>query len=262
MTTRAIVNYAERETHDGKKHWAEGGTSTPRKNYEEIGHEVQVRDIRTLEKPPTVDQNGFALIRSPTAEVAFRDEASITGAYYDEIVELLKRETGASEVFLFDHTVRRPNSTRGPIARVHVDQTTKAAIKRVHKHMGSRAAELLTKRFQIINVWRPISHTAERDPLALCDYASVQAGDMKETDRIVFGTNEAPGETYSVAHNALHEWFYASDMNIDEAILIKCFDSKDSVARFTPHTAIALRQARQDAPPRESIEVRALLFYN
>lgn len=51
-------------------------------------------------------------------------------------------------------------------------------------------------------------------------------------------------------------------MRADEAILLKCFDSDESIAaRFTPHTAFDDPAAPADRPPRESIEVRALVFF-
>jgi hypothetical protein len=66
-----------------------------------------------------------------------------------------------------------------PAALVHVDQTTQAAINRVHRHLtAADVPELLEKRFQIINLWRPISHAAYDWPLALCDYTSVEPKDL------------------------------------------------------------------------------------
>jgi hypothetical protein len=44
--------------------------------------------------------------------------------------------------------------------------------------------------------------------------------------------------------------------------LLKCFDSNtDGRARFAPHTAFADPTTPPDAPPRESIELRTLVFH-
>jgi hypothetical protein len=53
-------------------------------------------------------------------------------------------------------------------------------------------------------------------------------------------------------------------MRTDEALLLKCFDSRDDgkVARFAPHTAFIDPTAPADAPPRESIELRTYLIFN
>jgi hypothetical protein len=42
--------------------------------------------------------------------------------------------------------------------------------------------------------------------------------------------------------------------------LIKCFDTKEDVARRVPHSAF-VDEAEEDKEARESIEVRALVFY-
>ena len=48
----------------------------------------------------------------------------------------------------------------------------------------------------------------------------------------------------------------------DEAVLIKCYDSmEDGRARFTAHTAFDDPTTPPDAPPRESIEARTLVFF-
>jgi hypothetical protein len=70
------------------------------------------------------------------------------------------------------------------------------------------------------------------------------------------------GETYGVAYNPAHRWYYAPDMQPTEALLLKCFDSKtDGTARFSPHTAFVDPTTPPDAAPRESIELRTLVFH-
>ena len=68
--------------------------------------------------------------------------------------------TGAVRVFIFDHTIRRqpkdertPGAQlRGPVFRVHIDQSYSASTNRVSYHLPDEAEELLKKRYQIINV--------------------------------------------------------------------------------------------------------------
>jgi hypothetical protein len=70
------------------------------------------------------------------------------------------------------------------------------------------------------------------------------------------------GETYAVTYNADHRWFYLSEMTTEEALLVKCFDSKtDGRARFAPHSAFVDPTTPPDAAPRESIELRTLIFH-
>jgi hypothetical protein len=51
-------------------------------------------------------------------------------------------------------------------------------------------------------------------------------------------------------------------MQMDEALLFKTFDSAtDGRARFTIHSSVVDPTAPADAPPRESIETRCLVFF-
>jgi hypothetical protein len=51
-------------------------------------------------------------------------------------------------------------------------------------------------------------------------------------------------------------------MQMDEALLFKTFDSEtDGRARFTIHSSFDDPDAPADAPPRESIETRCLVFF-
>lgn len=177
--------------------------------------------------------------------------------------------TGASKIFIFDHTIRRHNpdnntagttdaALRGPVQRVHIDQSYTAAASRVPFHLPEEAEELSKGRVQIINVWRPITQV-QRDPLAVAEADSVVEEDLVPIGLIYPNRN---GETLSVRYNKGHRWFYKSGLTPEEVLLIKCFDSKtDGRARRVPHTAFVDTTSPASAPTRESIEVRALVFH-
>ena len=57
-------------------------------------------------------------------------------------------------------------------------------------------------------------------------------------------------------------WLYVPDLRPDEAILIKCWDSDPSVARFAPHTGFDDPTTPPGTPPRESIEFRTMAFFD
>ena len=61
---------------------------------------------------------------------------------------------------------------RGPVQRVHIDQSYKAGFDRVRHHLPEEADQLLQGRSQIINVWRPIKPIF-KDPLGVADARSV-----------------------------------------------------------------------------------------
>lgn len=142
--------------------------------------------------------------------------------------------------------------------QVHIDQSYKASLSRVPHHLPEEADELLKGRVQIINVWRPIK-TIERDPLAVADASSVSEEDL--VPRALIYPNRQ-GETLGVKYNNGHRWYYRSGLSPQQVLLIKCFDSKtDGRARRVPHTAFVDPSSASDAPTRESIEIRALVFH-
>jgi hypothetical protein len=70
------------------------------------------------------------------------------------------------------------------------------------------------------------------------------------------------GQTYRLKYSSAHRWFYFPQMRRDEALVFKVFDSaKDGRARFTPHTSFEDPSTPPGAPPRQSIEARALAFF-
>lgn len=232
---------------------------------------VDIENIRGHEDEYDLDSSGFRFMKCPSGFTNFEDDAAIKDAYYKESAAVIKKVTGARRVVLFDHTIRRnrpgvlevSEQTRGPVPRVHVDQTTESATRRVHMHTPSDvASDLLQHRFQIINFWRPINHIAIDYPLALCDYRTIDWETDLTPTTINFATRV--GETFSVKYSSRHKWKYQRGMETDEIVLIKCFDSRmdGKTAILTPHTAFVDPTTPKDAPLRESIELRALVFYD
>ena len=68
------------------------------------------------------------------------------------------------------------------------------------------------------------------------------------------------GGTYNVRHHEAHKWYYLRDMTPEECVLVKCSDTKGGVAKMCLHTAFVDESSSKDAPRRQSIEVRCLVF--
>jgi len=231
------------------------------------------RSVRILNARPIADRldldvEGIAVVRAPTAVRDFWDEAQTLALGHPETAEIVRKATGASRVVVFDHTLRRRAEgvddravglPRQPATRVHVDQTVWSGPNRTREIMGEQAEALLTRRAAIINVWRPIAHVARDWPLALGDARSFQAEDLIPTD-LIFPHRR--GETYGIAHNPGQRWLYIPDLAPDEAILIKCWDSDPSVARFAPHSGFEDPTTPPGTPPRQSIEFRTIAFFD
>ena len=69
------------------------------------------------------------------------------------------------------------------------------------------------------------------------------------------------GETFTVKPNPNHRWYFKYAQRPDEVTLIKCFDTEEGVARRVPHSAFEDPSEVEGREARESIEVRALVFY-
>jgi hypothetical protein len=237
----------------------------PPRNTREETHQVKILDARAVKDGLSLDRQGFVVLRHPTAAADLYDEAEIAHTYYPECERLVQQATGATRVVAFDHIVRnaalmaKDNLIKQPAGRVHNDYTAKSAPQRVRDLMGDEAEELLKHRYAEINVWRPIRGPLLRSPLALCDAQTLSeenlvASDLRYPDRT--------GETYAVTYNPDQRWYYFPQMQADEAVLIRCFDSaRRGPARFSAHGAFDDPQTPADAPPRESIEVRTLVFF-
>ncbi|KAF7760175.1 hypothetical protein Agabi119p4_10851 [Agaricus bisporus var. burnettii] len=232
---------------------------------------VNIENVRGKEHLFKLDEAGFQFYNRPTKFTDFRNDEKVMKEYYLESVDVIKELTGASRVVLFDHTRRLRNpdqvgdtpGSRQPVAQAHVDQTRRSSIARVHRHLPAEdVPELLRHRFQIINLWRPIGNPALEWPLALCDFRSVDPKNDTYPVALVYPDRE--GETMCVKPNDKHEWKYLRGMTPDEIVLIKCFDSVEdgSVSRFTPHTGFEDPTTPKGVPHRESIELRALVFYD
>ncbi|KAJ7653258.1 hypothetical protein DFH06DRAFT_1270177 [Mycena polygramma] len=242
---------------------AKAETGIRDRNFTLESHQVQIHNLRGNESAATLDTAGFQLFKHPAKHTSFANDVEVEKEYYPESIELIKQLTGASRVVLFDHTIRRrrPNeiddspNKRQPVSQTHIDQTNKSAVDRVHRHLpAEEVPELLKHRFQIINLWRPISHPAFDWPLALCDFRSVDPSKDVLPVALVYPDRE--GETFGVKYNPNQKWTYFSGVAPEELVLIKC------VALFTPHTAFSDPATPEGAPPRESIELRALVFYD
>jgi len=243
------------------------GTGLPRRDGNYRFFEVRVHNARPYVDDLSLDKQAFILTNHDTQVRDFYDEAEVRSAYYAEVEALIKRETGASKVVVFDHTVRTADRAverglRTPVQSVHNDYTEKSGPQRVRDLLPPNEAEArLKKRFAEYNVWRNIAH----EPIEMTPLGFVDAQTIAPRDLAVCNLDYADrvGEIYQGVYNADHQWHYFPAMTRDEAILIKCYDSeKDGRARFSLHSAFDDPTSPANAKPRQSIEVRTFAFWD
>jgi|RhiMethySRZTD1v2_1073278.scaffolds.fasta_scaffold15139_2 hypothetical protein len=265
---RAELNYLAPGTRRPRTYTYDPPAGTPRSTVVNEPRNLFIADARPILREVSLDRHGFALVRRESGVGDFYNEQEVRSVYYPEAEHVLKEATGADRVFSFDHTVRRrvpggedrrADQPRQPVPRVHVDHTEASGPQRVRDLLPEEAGDLLRGRVQIVNIWRPIRGPLLDTPLAVCDAATVKPEQLVASDLVY---PNRVGETYSVTYDPAHRWFYVPRMRADEALLLKCYDSRtDGRARFAPHSAFTDPTTPADAPPRESIEIRALVFH-
>lgn len=226
-------------------------------------HDTMIHDMRPLSADLSLDLQGFELVTAPSAVRDFHDETEVRRTYYREIEDLVRASTGASKVLTFDHTLRIDSTRQGrkPVRTVHNDYTVRSGPQRVRDLLEpDEASRRLNARFAVINAWRPINNPVLTAPLAIADARSVAPAHFVATDLVY---SDRVGEIYDVAHHREHAWYYAPRMLPTEVLLIKTYDrATDGRARFTAHTAFDDPKAPAGAAPRQSIEVRMLVFFD
>lgn len=249
---------------------------------------LPVHDIRGHEPDYTLDKNGFCIFQHESAEKSFVDNDIIRAVYYPELESLLKRQfPDSTQIILLPHIVRsaprktdfsgptdsawnKPDRGQAPAPRVHIDFTRRGTHLVLVQASGEKEASCITgsgRRHVVLSIWRPIK-TVKRDPLGVCDARTVVDGDLvplrrvypdgKEGENIVVkahGSGEEAGE-------CKHKWYWLSNQRPDEVLMIKIFDSEDAEGRVTrtPHASFEI-ECDEGEPPRESIEMRAVICY-
>lgn len=216
----------------------------------------------------TLDGVGFAMTAGeyPTSFGSFEDPEAVRADYYREMEAVVVAKTGAARAIVFDHNVRHaPRGAAGeaigkPARIAHNDYTDWSAPQRVRDLLGEKAAaEVFKRRYNFINLWRPLLEPLRDAPLAVCDARSVAAGDLVVSDLIY---PDRRGEVFQMFHGPDHRWYYFPEMCRDDLLFIKCFDSMtDGRARCSAHTAFDDPTTPPGSPPRYSIEVRTLVMW-
>jgi hypothetical protein len=249
-------------------------TGTPRENCRYEQRVIDIHDCRPTVDRLSVDRQGFELREAPTRVADFFDDAQVTRSYYPEIAELARLVAGSTRAYVFDHLVRKREPSRPLMSfgersrgarpdaagRVHNDYTELSGRRRLSMVLNDAHAEAAVTRFGILTLWRSITPYPVLDtPLAVCDAGSVAAGDLVAGE---IRYRDRTGEIYLVTHSPDHRWWYVPDMERNDVLVFKQYDSATGVARFTPHAAFDHPDAPAGALPRQSIEVRCLVTYD
>ena len=100
-------------------------------------HKVVIHNGRLHGAEFELERQGFRFVRHDTRVTDFFDEAEVRRVYYPEMENLVKAESGASRVVVFDHTLRTGDDAH---ARATEDPRSGAArAQRLHRMVGAAA---------------------------------------------------------------------------------------------------------------------------
>ena len=129
-------------------------------------------------------------------------------------------------------------------------------------------------RITVFNLWRRFDEDGVDAPFALCDSRTVSEKELIPTDLFNYGKEEEKSDThadengftveiYQSMNSDEHQWYFYPKMHRDEVVMFKTYDSNEKPFMPTLHSAFDDEvNGREDASPRESIEVRAICFYD
>lgn len=220
---------------------------------------VPLTDLRGACATSRFDRDGFAFAKAPTRDANFAADRAWVAHYDRELTALLRRETGAGEVVIFDHTLRidDPEAERRPARNVHSDYSPGGAETRLVDILGSeRAAEWSRGRYAFVNVWRPVGDPINSAPLGFVRPGSVAREDWVELDLIY---PDRRGSIMGLVASDRHEWVYLSKMTPDEVVFFNIYDNRGrpSVA----HSAIDMVEDPAVTSIRKSVESRTLVRF-
>ena len=269
-TVRAPINYLEDDTPDSIWYASDSWRSHMPLRMEMM----EIEDARPIHDRFSLDREGIFLADAPTTVTDFRDREAALPTYAPELEEAVKAVTGARKVAVSSNWVHRHSDrserfgeagTTYPGRYAHIDYSDESGPVAARQWLGDdpEAEDLFKGRFAIFNLWRVLSPPPQDCPLCLADVTTVEAKDLI-VSHIVLGPPEREMriQTNMVAFNPSHRWVYFSDMRPDELLLFRGYDSDPARSRRAPHTAFDDPSVGDDAPPRESIDIRCVAFFD
>ncbi|KAF1988840.1 hypothetical protein K402DRAFT_327789 [Aulographum hederae CBS 113979] len=241
-----------------------------------MGVEKIIEDVGGREEEFTLEMNGFMYAKQDTKVMLttedLEDTEKITSQYYPEMEKWLKEVTGAPRALIIHHGVRISNTTfsvnsikkedvgkksipQAAVLAAHLDQSSWQAGQVLHNHFPEECETLMHGRWMLVNAWRPIK-PVYKHPFGVADASTVPHSDLViRQNRWMKDIRESMG----LVPNDAHRWYYKYGQGPDDVLIFKQFDNHGK-ARACPHTAF-VDDEFEDAAPRESIELRAILMW-
>jgi len=242
----------------------------------------QVQNGRTAALPGW-QECGFELQPHQSSVTDWDSDHAIVEQHYAEIRELAQSLTGCDFALVGSHIKRGPEQLKihadyGPISFVHSDfAASYGDLMRQHYTADTPESELSLSesgatledvkqcgRLMILQFWRNIGEQKMDWPLAFCDARTVAEKDLRAFPVEDYGGGGFNFETLGIASSDWHAWFSFPEMNRDEVVVFRTYDSAligSQKPYWTPHSAFPDPEVTPGHPGRKSIELRATCLF-
>lgn len=209
-----------------------------------------------------LDQNGFTLSSNRATVSDFRDEDEVQAKYHPQMVDLIKRVTGADHAFARGHLIRteKPIDFNDGYARfVHCDYNMARLEEMSHELLELHGvAPQKNWKFAWFNTWQPFDNPAYHNPLTCIDWESLPEGDV--IDYYYTGRNR-DSKVAAPIYSPDHRWCYFPNMTTEEVLVLKQMDGRPDRSYYCPHVSFDNKSVSEDLPPRRSIETRLMAVF-
>jgi hypothetical protein len=243
-------------------------------------HEMSIQDVRPARAAYTLDEHGFAFVRHKSEAAGDCNLSKVSNPqqllpvgpaarYSSEMIDLVREYTGADlvlpQIGSFIARASRRARTWTPTAMlVHVDYSTTSAAQFLQWTVEACGiAAPPHSYFAFIQTWRALTPGPQDNSLCVCDGRSVQSEGAVPIDAVT-GPADIPGKCFEFRlckYDESHRWYYLSNMEVEDVVLFKGFDSRYPRAMCAMHSAFNNPLAGSDVAPRRSIEARFLAFF-
>ena len=232
----------------------------------------------------SIDDCGFQLVEHHSTVRDWSDTDEIDAVHYDEVTGLAKNMTGCDWVLFFPAIVRNPRQVKAsadfaPIQFAHSDYTEKyydtlltpgQAYHKIAMQFAERAGFSESdigdvKRVLTLQLWRNTGAESPDYPLCFGDTRSFMRDRLIPVPVDEYGGLETRFESFAIAPPAGDEyhWYTYPQLQSHEVVMFRAYDSdrvRAGLPFWTPHTAF-FDPTVENAPPRQSIEMRAICLF-
>ncbi|KAL4874865.1 hypothetical protein BJY04DRAFT_224563 [Aspergillus karnatakaensis] len=250
---------------------------------------IEIQDLRGQEDQLNLDQDGFVLLKHPPLNSLrsglYRPTDEQVYAHLEQVRAFIKSHLAAEEVLCYNYRYRKTTREQSketmqvsrdggsfenpqqPVVVPHTDLTETSGPARLRRHLTpseyKKYSDGETYRVRILNCWRSLLHTADAQPLAMCDYASIHKPDLIRADR---ASREYAGEIYYLQYDPSQKWYWISGQSPEEMLVFVNYDSEavehggeGGSVPYMVHSSFLNTRAGEDVKPRESLEVSLIV---